>query len=81
MWRTKCGKSHVYLLTSSAAKLMTKAESLLDIGYYRLGFFSFPFEKGFLHLKWLSAFYIFDENDKNVKYEIGVSIFLFVYFV
>ena len=22
-------------------------ESLLDIGYYRLGFFSFPFEKGF----------------------------------
>jgi len=45
MWRTKCGKSHVYLLTSSAAKLMTKAESLLDIGYYRLGFFSFPFEK------------------------------------
>ena len=67
MWRTKCGKSHVYLLTSSAAKLMTKAESLLDIGYYRLGFFSFPFEKGFLHLKWLSVFYIFDENDKNVK--------------
>lgn len=40
MWRTKCGKSHVYLLTSSAAKLMTKAKSLLDIGYYRLGFFS-----------------------------------------
>ena len=35
-------------------------ESLLDIGYYRLGFF-------FLHLKWLSIFYIFDENDKNVK--------------
>ncbi len=59
MWRTKCGKSHVYLPTSSAAKLMTKAESLLDIGYYRLGFF--------LHLKWISAFYIFDENDKNVK--------------
>ena len=59
MWRTKCGKSHVYLLTSSAAKLMTKAKSLLDIGYYRLSFF--------LHLKWLSVFYIFDENDKNVK--------------
>ena len=48
---------------------MTKAESLLDIGYYRLGFFSFPFEKGFLYLKWLSVFYIFDENDKNVKWD------------
>lgn len=45
MWRTKCGKSHVYLLTSSAAKLMTKAESLLDIGYYRLGFFLFHSKK------------------------------------
>ena len=45
MWRTKCGKSHVYLPTSSAAKLMTKAESLLDIGYYRLGFFSFSIRK------------------------------------
>ena len=74
MWRTKCGKSHgegeilpVYLMTSSAAKLMTKAKSLLDIGYYRLGFFSFPFDKGFLHLKWLFVFYIFDENGKNVK--------------
>lgn len=22
-----------------------------------------------LHLKWLSTFYIFDENDKNVKWD------------
>ena len=34
-----------------------------------------------LHLKWLSAFYIFDENDKNVKYEIGVyHISLYLHF-
>ena len=59
MWRTKCGKSHVYLLTSSASRLMTKAESLLDIWYYRLGFFS--------AFKMAIAFYIFGENDKNVK--------------
>ena len=44
-------------------------ESRVSAGYWVLSpwLFSFPFDKGFLHLKWLSVFYIFDENDKNVK--------------
>lgn len=50
MKEAKTIEEQIDLMKSRNIKIIDKAkakESLLDIGYYRLGFFSFPFEKGF----------------------------------
>ena len=44
----------IKLLTSRGVKINDNAkaeENLLDIGYYRLGFYFFPFEKSYPNIK------------------------------